>query len=325
MSSVPAGQDGAESAEESAADLPRSRPGFLERRWVPPVFFAATVLSVFLVGLQHGADYYFTLGEKDPGFAAVALQGLIYTAALVAILGCHEMGHWLVAAAHGVRTSLPVFIPVPLGLGTFGAVIAMRELPPDRTTLLRIGAAGPLAGGVVALALMAIAIPTCPVIQLPEIADAGETLYYMELGDSVGTWLMQLVMRQEVPAGHDVLATPLFFAAWAGFLLTSINLFPVGQLDGGHVAYALFGERVNRWGPRIALAVIVLSLAGLAFGNGFSPGYVVWGLLLRYLLAWHPPVPRPEPALGRGSAAIVAASVLLFLLTFMPAPLRIVW
>lgn len=297
---------------------------FLERRWVPPLFFAATVASVFLVGMQHGSDFYAGLGEKDPAMRDVVRQAGIYTAALLGILGAHEMGHWLVARFHGVRTSLPVFIPLPLGLGTFGAVISMRELWPTRTSLLRIGAAGPLAGGVVALALMAIALPGCPVVPVPEVgAETG--MAYMELGGSLGTWLLQLAMPQAVPAGQDVLATPLFFAAWAGFLLTSLNLLPIGQLDGGHIAYALFGEVVNRISRPLAVAVIAMPVIVMVAGYGFAPTYMVWGVLLVRFVWWHPPVPAPEPALGRGSMAIVAASAALFVLTFMPSPLRLVW
>lgn len=299
------------------------RGGFLDRRWVPPLFFAATVVSVFLVGLQHGTDFYLGVGEKDPPVGDVVRQAAIYTAALLGILGAHEMGHWLVARAHGLRTSLPVFIPMPFGLGTFGAIISMDEPWPTRTSLLRIGAAGPLAGGVVALALMALALPGCPVVPIPDISVEGGM--YMELGGSLGTWLMQIALPQSVPAGQDLLATPLFFAAWAGFLLTSINLLPIGQLDGGHIAYALFGESVNRYSRPFALVVMAMPLAVFFAGYGFAPTYVVWGVLLRSFVSWHPPVPSPEPALGRGSVAIVAASAALFLLTFMPSPLRLVW
>lgn len=312
MSSVPDG-----------ASIEPAPTGFLDRAWVPPVFFLATVACVFYVGLGHGAGYYAMLGvEAHPG--SIVLQAAVYTLALIGILGTHEMGHWLTSRAHGVKTSLPVFIPMPLGLGTFGAVIAMRRLPPDRTTLLRIGAAGPLAGGVVALALMAIAVATCPVVKLPEISavsDGG----YVELGNSLGTILFSLFSPQEIPPGHDIAATPLFMAAWAGFLLTSINLFPIGQLDGGHIAYALFGERMNRISPYLALGVMGLSLVAIPLAGGVAPQYVVWGLLLRFLVAWHPPVPSPEPALGRGTAALVFASVVLFLLTFMPAPMRMIF
>lgn len=307
---------------EVATPAADARPGFLDRSWVPPAFFVATIASVFLVGLDNGAGYYHMISVEDPSVLQLVGQACIYTLGLIAILGCHEMGHWLVARAHGVKTSLPVFIPMPLGLGTFGAVIAMRELPPDRTTLLRIGAAGPLAGGVVALILMAIAVPTCPVVPLPDasVSEGG----YFELGNSLGTLLLGMISPQEIPPGSDLVATPLFFAAWAGFLLTSINLFPIGQLDGGHIAYAFVGERLNRVSRFLAIGVIGLSLLGLVGDTkGFSASYVVWGLLLFFLVWWHPPIPA-QPPLGRGSRLLLAASFVLLVLTFMPSPMRFV-
>ena len=312
---------GETSTEAALAD--RARPGLTDRAWTPPVALALTLLSMFFVGLGHGLDYYATLGSRLETFdPAILLQGFIYMGALVAILGTHEMGHWLVARAHGVRTSLPIFIPMPFGIGTFGAVIAMKDLPPTRSALLRIGAAGPLAGGVVALVLMAIALPLCPVIEHATVATEGAA--YMELGDSLGTWLIQSAFRGSVPDGSDVLATPLFFAAWTGFLLTSINLFPIGQLDGGHILYALLGERANRLARPIAMGVMALSLPSL-FDGGLSPSYLFWGALAFFLLSWHPPVPHPEDRLTRGSRAIVIACAILFALTFMPAPMRFVW
>lgn len=304
--------------EPDSADEP---VGFLDRRWVPPAFFVATIASVFLVGLEHGAGYYEMI-SIEPSIAQLLGQASIYMLALIAILGTHELGHWLVARKHGVKTSLPVFIPMPFGFGTFGAIIAMRDLPPNRTTLLRIGAAGPLAGGVVALVLMAIAIPMSPVVPMPEatLLDGGYILY----GNSLGTMLLGWILPQEVPAGFDVAASPLFQAAWVGFLLTSINLFPIGQLDGGHIAYAFVGERLNRVSRFLAVGVIALSLLGLVGDTkGFSASYVAWGLLLFFLVWWHPPIPA-EPPLGRGSRLILFASGVLLVLTFMPSPMRFV-
>ena len=116
--------------ETAAAEMADAPPGFLDRPWVSPFFFAATLGSLFLVGLDNGNGYYAMLGV-DPWPSQVLAQALIYSSSLIAILGCHEMGHWLVSRAHGVRTSLPAFIPMPAALGTLGAVIAMRELPPE--------------------------------------------------------------------------------------------------------------------------------------------------------------------------------------------------
>lgn len=301
-----------------------ARPGFLDRTWVPPVFLLATVGTVFLVGLEHALGFEVMMGRAEPSWSnpAVLLQAAIYTAALMGILGAHEMGHWLVARRLGVKTSLPVFIPMPLGIGTFGAVISMKELPPTRAALIRIGAAGPLAGGVVALALMAAAITTCPMIPLPELDPSAPAGLNLELGESLTTLILGNVLSLTVPQGMVPLATPFYFAAWTGFLLTSLNLLPVGQLDGGHVFYGLIGERANRFSRPFALAVMALAIP--ASLRGFSLTYFVWGLLLLTLVSWHPPVPRPEDALSWDAKLLAVACLVLFALTFMLSPMRIV-
>lgn len=315
MSTAPQGDD----------DLPRVPVrgiGFFEKKWVPVFFFFATVLSTFYVGVEQGAGFYAMTGG-DPAVADILRQASIYTLALIGILATHEAGHWLVSRAHGVQTTLPVFIPMPFGIGTFGAVISQNELAPTRTVLLRIGAAGPIAGGIVAFAVMAAAIATSPIVQLPDVVT--EDVAYTTLGNSLGTLALQAIWPREIPAGYDLIATPLFMAAWAGFLLTSINLFPVGQLDGGHIAYAIFGERINRWFPAIAIGVMSLSVLAVPVTGGVAMNYLVFGVLIRAFVSWHPPVPSPEPRLGRGSALLIVASALLFALTFMPAPMSIVF
>lgn len=301
-----------------------TRSGAFDRPNVWIVFLVATIGTVFFVGMEHAVGFYAMVGREVAWTSPAVLgQALIYTAALMAILGTHEFGHWIMARREGVRTSPPVFIPMPLGIGTFGAVIAMQELPPTRASLIRIGAAGPLAGGVVALAVMAVAIQTCPTIPTPGLDPATDGGMSIELGSSIGTILMESIFAITVPEGRTPLATPLFFAAWTGFLLTSINLIPVGQLDGGHVLYGLIGERANRWARWLAIGVMCLSFWGI--GSGLSLTYLVWGLLLLAFVAWHPPVPRPEPALPWDARWWALACLLLFALTFMPLPMRMVW
>ncbi len=293
------------------------RLGIFERSWTPPVFFVLTVGTVFFTGVMNAMLFYEGLGQKVAwSDRAVLLQGLAYMGGLIAILGTHEMGHWLVARWHGVKTSLPVFIPIPFGIGTFGAVIAMKELPPDRRSLLRIGAAGPLAGGVVALALMALAIPTCPLIPPEVLAKAGPDAMGTILGDSLGMKLLQWLVGGQVVSSDRTLASPIFLAAWTGFLLTSINLFPIGQLDGGHIAFAIFGQRMNRIARFLALGVMSLAFFG-------SPTWLVWGLL-SLAVSRHPPVPFPEEKLPLDAWILAAASLVLFALTFMLVPIRIV-
>jgi membrane-associated protease RseP (regulator of RpoE activity) len=191
----------------------------------------------------------------------------------MAILLCHEFGHYIAARLHKVNASLPYFIPVPVisPFGTMGAVIAMRDPIRERRALLDIGAAGPLAGLAVAVPLYAWGVARSTVVPLAG-PDVG-----MQLGDSLLLRTLDHFFGPAVPAGMDVLLSPVAFAGWAGMFVTMINLLPVGQLDGGHVAYALFGPRqdvIARWVHRSTLAFFVVSLASslvpdLRAGLGF--------------------------------------------------------
>jgi membrane-associated protease RseP (regulator of RpoE activity) len=200
-----------------------------------------------------------SLGKPHPGREDV-VHAAQYTAAIMAILLCHEFGHYIAARIHKVDATLPFFIPLPFisPFGTMGAVIRMRDPIGTRRALLDIGAAGPLAGFAVALPLYAWGVAHSRVIALD---GSGDTI---QLGNSLLLRALDHLFGPPVPAGMDVLLSPVAFAAWAGMFVTMINLLPVGQLDGGHVAYALFGPRQNeiaRWVHRSTLAFFFVSLA----------------------------------------------------------------
>jgi membrane-associated protease RseP (regulator of RpoE activity) len=212
--------------------------------------FIATVASAFLTRMRL----------DEPPSRAGAVDALQYTAALMAILLAHEFGHYIAARIHRVDASLPYFIPLPFvsPFGTMGAVIRMRSVIPTRRALLDIGAAGPLAG-------LALAIPLYAwgVAHSKAVAMDGSDGDMMQLGSSVLLRLLDRGFAPFVPEGMDVLLSPVAFAAWVGMFVTMINLLPVGQLDGGHVAYALFGSRQNtvaQWVHRSMLAFFLVSL-----------------------------------------------------------------
>jgi membrane-associated protease RseP (regulator of RpoE activity) len=211
------------------------------------VLFAVTIASVLYTGMA---------GE-EPGVALV--RGAQFAGSLLAILVAHESGHYIAARIHKVDASLPYFIPMPFPLspfGTMGAVIRMRGTIPTRRALLDIGASGPLAGLLLAIPLYTWGFAHSKVVPLGDDA--------MSLGESVLTKLLELATGRVVPPGMDMELSPVAYGAWAGMFVTMINLLPVGQLDGGHVAYALFGPRQDKFATvvhRSMLAFFFVSVA----------------------------------------------------------------
>lgn len=270
------------------------------------ILFAATVVSTLFVGIyaEWGTDR--PLGQK-------ILSGSLFALTLLAILVAHEMGHYLVARRLGVPVSLPFFIPMPLSfLGTMGAVIQMKAPPQNRRHLLAVGIAGPLAGLVVALPLLVVGLLLSDVRSLP----VGEG-YLLEGNSILYALLKFIVYGRFLPSGgEDVMLHSMAFAGWAGLLLTGLNLIPAGQLDGGHVAYALLG----RW-TRSLNWIIIAALAALGF---IWSGWFLWAALI-FLLGRRTAVPLDDlTRLTPKQAAVAVLVLLLFALTFVPIPLQVI-
>lgn len=245
--------------------------------------FVATIASVFLTGLvQDRAAGKAIEAAGGTGLRAMlaaftsaeALKhGAQFTGALLSILVAHELGHFIAARIHKVDASLPYFIPMPIlsPFGTMGAVIRMRGVIPTRRALLDIGASGPLAGLAFAIPMYLYGLSSSRIVpaDAPDMITLGESLLLKTL-DRLGA--------PHVPAGMELELSPIAFAAWAGMFVTMINLLPVGQLDGGHVAYALFGPKQDRYAQivhRAMLAFFALGLGSfvvrdLVAGNGFA-------------------------------------------------------
>ena len=302
---------------------PRSSPA------IHVALFLATLATTLWAGFQLSP-----LAARAPTLPNVVVGGLPFAASLVAILFCHEMGHYLVARRHGVTATLPYFIPVPFGAGTLGAVIRMRSQIPSRRAALDIAAAGPIAGFVVAVPLLlwgfahsevrevasspvgsALASPYALVRALlagrPLLAGAPGTQFF---GDSLVTTAAARLVHGTLPPGTDLVLHPVAFAAWLGLLITTLNLVPLGQLDGGHVIYALVGRR---WAHRVSRLV---SAALLAAGLHLSWNWIVWWTLTRFFIGLrHPPSAVEEP-LDPARAAVALLCLVLFALTFVPVP-----
>lgn len=292
--------------------------------WVNVVLFLATVGTTVFAGT-------FMAGELS--LRSLLGQGLPFSAAMIGILLSHELGHYLMARAYGVSSTLPFFVPGPPPVGTFGALIRIRSLMPSRRAVLDIGAAGPITGFLVAVPLLAWGFLHSEVQPLPlpsyvntgsllEIAGAllrGEELQWSGsvtvFGDSLVIWAAQRLTVGVVPLGHDVVVGPVARAALFGLLVTALNLFPLGQLDGGHVLYAWVGRDRARAVSRF------VSWALLALGVLVSLNWLVWWMVTRIIGLGHPPA-LSEESLDPPHQALAIASLLLFAATFMPAPIR---
>ena len=295
------------------------------------LLFALTVFSVFWTG---AADRDPTLSDSlDPRRWLEIWQGWPFALPLLAILIAHESGHYIAARIHRVPASLPYFIPLPKlsPFGTMGAIIGMSGRIRSRVALLDIGAAGPLAGMLVALPVLAFGLSKSPIFPNPEhYTQEGQCLLYM---------LLKRVFAGPIPDGADVRLHPTATAGWVGLLVTMINMLPWGQLDGGHIAYALFGERqhrVARWVRRALLGLFAYNVLkfclpvllhqsslGYPFAVSNSLFWLVWfaftGLIGKISGgADHPPFEPGE--LGPGRRAVAWLCLILFVLLFMPTP-----
>ncbi|MFK7985298.1 MAG: site-2 protease family protein [Sandaracinaceae bacterium] len=320
MSDAPSDSDPVEPLSEEAS--------WLERHEMPVAvaLFLVTCASTMWVGLDWAAG--------TPQDTGAWWDGWTFAAPLMAILLSHEMGHYIAAKRHGVRTSPPLFIPLPLFLGTMGAVIQIRQRIERRNALLDIGASGPLAGMVVALPVLILGLSLSPIEDLADYAGQemlveGRGLLYLGALYAV---------KGPIASGHDVFLGPTAMAGWAGLLVTMINLVPVGQLDGGHVAYALFGPKQNLYSRRvhrllpfvgIAVSLAYLVPAYLAGERGeeltgealAGMHWITWSVVLTVLMRFstvdHPPTGGESLTAIR--RAIAVGTLALFALLFMPS------
>lgn len=305
--------DPEELAPLDAPPRPGATPG------VHLALFLSTLASLFVTGAMQA----YPEGEEwsATGLLQNLHRGWTFAIPMMAILLCHEFGHYFAARWHGVPASLPYFIPLPFlsPFGTMGAVISMPERIRSRNALLDIGAAGPLAGLVVALPVLAVGLAHSPVVVPNGGWVEGQSLLYLA---------MKRVFVGHIPPGHDVLLSPTAFAGWAGLFVTVLNLLPIGQLDGGHVAYALFGPRQDGLARLLHRALPIVFLYNVVAFRSAEPGliWLVWFALL-FLLGRatggnHPPTESHHEVLTPGRRRVGLVCLALFVLLFMPTPMR---
>ena len=263
-----------------AVGAPRPR-----RLLIPVLLFVATCLSTYLTG------------------------GLAFSLALMLTLTAHELGHFFQAVRYRVPASLPYFIPMPISpIGTMGAVIAMRGNMGDRRSLFDIGITGPLAGLVPALAFSIVGL------SMSEVKVFDQAAPTLSLGEPLIFKFLVYCMFGSLAENTDVFLHPIAFAGWVGIFITALNLIPIGQLDGGHVLYALLRRKSHVISQSVLVAAIVMVVLW---------GYWAWSLMIAFLLLMgsrHPPTGNDEIDLGTGRTIIGYLSLLFVFIGFTPTP-----
>jgi membrane-associated protease RseP (regulator of RpoE activity) len=312
------------SDEPDGRHLVLTRPGARPREtWTMHILlfvvtlFMTTLSGAVMTGALPARFGLLNPAEWDGDFFRALLSGFAFSLPLLAILLCHELGHYLTARHYQLNVSPPYFLPglpTPVGIGTFGAFIRLRTILTDRRQLLDVGGAGPIAGFVVALPVMWFGLATSQVLAEPGthgmfVASGWEPL---QLGDSLVTLLLRQVTGRETGA---VILNPVAFAGWLGMFVTMLNLLPIAQLDGGHILYAAL--------PRAQRQVARIFWVGVMLLGYFSKSWLIWGIIVLLLSRGqfgHPPVLDAYRPLPRSRVWLVVVSVLLFGLTFTPAP-----
>lgn len=277
------------------------------RPWLHWLLFALTILTTTWAGAAHqGVNLL-----REPERFTV---GLPYSLALMAILGIHELGHYFMARRHGIKVTPPFFIPVPFALGTFGAFIQMRSPTENRRALFDVAVAGPLAGLLVAIPALLVGLQTSTILPADRVGGPG-----FFGGTSAGSSLLfallaKLSLGDTLELGHVLRLSPLAFAGWLGIFITALNLLPIGTLDGGHAARAMFGMRI---GTRIS-TVAVWSLFLLALF--VWPGLMMWALLAFFLAGTAVPPLNDLTPITPGRRWLGYATFLILALILLPLP-----
>lgn len=293
------------------------RPRPRHRYWLHGLLLLATLLSTTIVGAGMARTFAqnrpIDFGESLTGYLQMwqdpsyLLPGLPFSLTLLTILLAHEFGHYLTARYYLVDATLPFFIPFPSLIGTMGAFIRIRSAILSKRVLFDIGIAGPLAGFVALVSPLIAGVALSKVV--PGIGRSGELVF----GTPLIIRLMEWIRFPGVPL-QDIYLHPVARAAWVGLLATALNLLPIGQLDGGHILYAILGER-TRFLSRVFIFILVL------MGMFIAYSWLFWAALLFFFGMRHPAIVDPHP-LGRFRTRLAVAAVAIFILSFTAAPVH---
>jgi membrane-associated protease RseP (regulator of RpoE activity) len=254
------------------------------------------------MGFLHVILFLLTIGST------MLVGGFLYSFAIMTILLAHEMGHYLMTRKYGIPSTLPFFIPFPMEpFGTFGAIIKMKGIIVNKRALFDIGVAGPLCGFITALPFIIAGI----LLSKVQVVIGGD--YYRRLGDPLFFTILQSIFIGEIPRGFDLVLHPFAYAGWVGLFVTALNLLPVGQLDGGHVVYAVLGNK-SKWVFRVSIGL----LAALAIF--YNPGWLTLVILLLIFGRRHPQPFDTDTPLDNKRKVIACIVLVVFILSFIPAP-----
>jgi membrane-associated protease RseP (regulator of RpoE activity) len=270
--------------------------------WVNIVLAGLTILSMIF------SFSYLNSGPEIFRNAALLIPGIWFMLALMCILACHEFGHYIAGRRHEADVSLPYFIPAPTLFGTLGAFIKSKSPFKNRVELFDVGVAGPLAGFVPAVIIMIIGLATA---KFQPAFDA-----QFEIGDSLLSLLLRNTIVPSVPEGRQLVLSPLIYAGWVGLFVTMMNLLPMGQLDGGHIIYALVGRRAHRIVANTTLGILLVM--GLVW-----TGWLFWAALVTFIVkVSHPPTLNDEIDLDPRRKKLGWLAIIILVLTFMPLPFQ---
>ena len=292
-------------------DPPTAPPRRQGRTWVNVVLLLATVVSTTFLGFFHYQGFV-TDFDGTVQRQVSMWHGLWYSATILAILGCHEMGHYFACRYYRVDASLPYFLPAPFLTGTLGAFIRIRQPIPTKRMLFDIGVAGPIAGFLVVVPTLFLGLSLSRVLPLPTDFTG------IELGEPLLFRLAAWLIWGDTPAGYSLNLHPMAFAAWFGLLATALNLFPIGQLDGGHISYATLGSRSTL----VTIGATVLTIL-LTFR---SPSWIAWAVLIVVMMVTmgprHPRTLDHHIPLDRTRVWVAVGALTMFILCFTPVPVE---
>jgi membrane-associated protease RseP (regulator of RpoE activity) len=279
-----------------------SPPPPVRRVWLPVLLFFATCASTLVAGI-------FFLDHLDEGWRPAIIDGVMYSGAVMTILLCHEMGHFVQAWRYGVHASLPYFIPMPLPpIGTLGAVIGMDPRRGDRKAIFDIGISGPLAGLVPTLIFLCLGLCWSGTAPIPQGA-------HLELGEPLVLKFLTHCLHAPIPDGSDLVLHPFAFAGWVGLLITSINLIPIGQLDGGHILYGMFRKKAH-----VASIVVLATAISVSIALTMTHWWLML-VLVTFLGARHPPTADDSVALGTWRYVLGVLTLAFLFFGFTPVPI----